>query len=125
MYSDFDYLMSPLEIEDELKKYFNLNKVNLVLDIGACDGLDSIKYARLFPNSEVYSFEPLIHNLELVKKNLNTFNIKNVIPIPLALSDSKGKAIFYVSSGRPNDVEGTEDLDFGNKSSSLCSLIKQ
>lgn len=124
MYNDLNYLNSPLEIHKELNSYFDLNKVKLILDIGACDGLDSIKYARLFSRSIVYSFEPLLNNFELIKKNLNNYNVRNVMPIQLALSNEKGIATFYVSSGRPEEINEDIDWDFGNKSSSLLEPNK-
>jgi FkbM family methyltransferase len=124
MYSDLNYLNTPLEINKELESYFDLNKVQLVLDIGACDGLDSIKYARLFSRSIVYSFEPLSNNFELINKNLINYNVRNVNPIQLALSNEKGQATFYVSSGRPEEINEDIDWDFGNKSSSLLEPNK-
>ena len=124
MYSDLNYLNTPLEINKELESYFDLNKVQLVLDIGACDGLDSIKYARIFSHSIVYSFEPLSNNFELINKNLINYNVRNVKPIQLALSNEKGQATFYVSSGRPEEINEDIDWDFGNKSSSLLEPNK-
>lgn len=124
MYNDLNYLNTPLEINKELESYFDLNKVKLVLDIGACDGLDSIKYARIFSHSIVYSFEPLSNNFELINKNLIKYNVKNVEQIQLALSNEKGQATFYVSSGRPEEIIEDIDWDFGNKSSSLLEPNK-
>ncbi|MFN5442864.1 MAG: FkbM family methyltransferase [Crocinitomicaceae bacterium] len=124
MYNDLNYLSAPLEINNELASYFDSNKVKLILDIGACDGLDSIKYARLFSHSIVYSFEPLSYNFELIKKNLINYNVKNVIPLQLALSNEKGLASFYVSSGRPEEIPEEINWDFGNKSSSLLEPNK-
>ena len=124
MYNDSNYLSAPLEISKELDSYFDSNQVKLILDIGACDGLDSIKYARLFPCSIVYSFEPLLKNFELINKKITQYNVTNVLPIKLALSNEKGIATFHVSSGRPEEITDDLDWDFGNKSSSLLEPNK-
>lgn len=124
MYNDLEYLNRPLEINKELTSYFVVNDVKLILDIGACDGLDSIKYAKLFPKSEVFSFEPLLTNFELINRNIDRYQIQNIIPINLALSNIKGEATFYVSSGRPDEISEEIDWDFGNKSSSLLEPNK-
>ena len=124
MFSDVDYLETQLEIESELKSFFNIKNVKNILDIGACDGLDSIKYSKLFSNSIVFAFEPLSNNIDLINKNLINYNVKNVVPIQLALSNKKGKATFYVSSGRPEEIDEDIDWDFGNKSSSLLEPNK-
>jgi FkbM family methyltransferase len=124
MFNDQEYLDTPLEIETELTSYFNQSRVLKVFDIGSCDGLDAIKYAKKFPNAIVYAFEPLSKNFQLIQNNISKYNISTIIPVELALSNSKGKAEFYVSSGRPKDVEGAKDWDFGNKSSSLLQPNK-
>lgn len=124
MYNDKEYLNTPLEIEYDLKKFFKLEQIKVVLDIGACDGLDSIKYSKLFPLSKVYSFEPLETNIKLIYSNIDKYHIQNVFPFMLALSDQKGEAEFYVSSGRPDDFSEDVEWDFGNKSSSLLQPNK-
>jgi FkbM family methyltransferase len=124
MYNDEEYLNSPFEIQNELNSFFKQKNVKTILDIGACDGLDSIKYAKYFPLSKVYSFEPLLKNFNLIKSNTIKYNIKNVYPINLALSIEKGDATFYVSSGRPQEIEEGIEWDFGNKSSSLLEPNK-
>jgi len=124
MFNDQEYLSSPLEIEAELTSYFNPLEVGNVFDIGSCDGLDAIKYAKKFPNAMVYAFEPLRKNIQLIQNNISKYTISTIIPVEIALSNSKGEAEFYVSSGRPNDVEVAEEWDFGNKSSSLLQPNK-
>lgn len=124
MYNDEEYINSPFEIQNELNSFFKLNNVKTVLDIGACDGLDSIKYAKLFPFSKVYSFEPLLKNFKLIERNLIKYNINNVHPVNIALSTEKGNATFYVSSGRPQEIDNNIEWDFGNKSSSLLEPNK-
>jgi FkbM family methyltransferase len=112
------YITLPIGIEKELFAHFKkMNKLT-IFDIGSCDGLDSIKYARMFPSSSIFAFEPLSKNVELIYSNLETYSISNIKVVQLALSDKKGQEKFYVSSGSPEELKST-DWDYGNKSSSL------
>ncbi|MGN6800606.1 MAG: FkbM family methyltransferase [Ginsengibacter sp.] len=108
---------SPTEIEFELKSFLNLLAPVVIFDIGACTGEDSIRYAKLFPNADIYSFEPREDNIEIMKGLLKDYGLKNITIVPVALSENKGIAKFYLSSGNPQNRD--EDWDHGNKSSSL------
>jgi FkbM family methyltransferase len=113
-----DYILSEPYLKSQLLHFFSKENDLVILDIGGCEGEDSIKYSRLFPNAKVYVFEPLPANQDLIKENLNKYNIPNVTLMPFALSDNEGEFDFYVSSGKPDNVSD-EDWDYGNKSSSL------
>jgi FkbM family methyltransferase len=113
------YLASPLPIEGELRDLFSGEAPLTIFDIGACEGEDSIRYARLFPASRVFAFEPLPRNLAIAERLIGTSGVTNVRLIPCALAESDGEADFHVSSGHPPDVPETSDWDYGNKSSSL------
>jgi FkbM family methyltransferase len=114
-----EYINSPLANEQEVLRFFDKFSAIIIFDIGACEGEDSIKYSKLFPNAKVYSFEPLPKNIIIAEENLKTYNATSVTLVPVALSDKTGKQVFYVSSGRPENAYAQEDWDYGNKSSSL------
>jgi FkbM family methyltransferase len=101
-----------------LLKYFNKEDKIIIFDIGACEGEDSIRYSKIFPNSKIYAFEPLPDNIAKIEANFSIFPSENIEVIPSALSNSIGEATFYVSSGTPEGKEN-DDWDYGNKSSSL------
>jgi FkbM family methyltransferase len=112
------YINQPIVIEQELTGLFKQNEAITIFEIGACEGEDSIKYSRLFPNSKIYAFEPLPQNIQLIQDNLAKYKISNVFYFNTALSNHNGSAEFFVSEGRPkNAPQG--DWDYGNKSSSL------
>lgn len=117
------YLNDPIPIEKELKILFNQNDHLNIFEIGACEGEDSIKYARFFVNAKIYAFEPLPDNIRLIQNNLHHYGINNVTCCNKALSSKEGIFEFYVSEGRPeNAIES--DWDYGNKSSSLLPPAK-
>lgn len=112
------YLSEPLPIEKELKKLFPGDKPIVIADIGACEAEDSIRYSRLFPHASIYAFEPLPSNIQIAKKNLQTYGLNHIELLEKAISDKNGTARLFVSEGRPVGA-GNANWDWGNKSSSL------
>lgn len=113
------YIQSPLPIADELSRLFRPEAKLVIFDIGSCEGEDSIRYARAFPNSRIYAFEPLPANMATLKRQVAAYGAHQVEAFPIALSDERGSATFYVSSGAPEHLPNSEEWDYGNKSSSL------
>ena len=110
-----------LQLQEELLSIlFKKDESITIFDIGACEGESSIRYSRLFPNANVFCFEPIPTNISLIEQNIETFGATSVRAIEICLSDSIGEAEFHVSSGKPDEFKNKEvDWEFGNKSSSL------
>jgi FkbM family methyltransferase len=103
------------EIEQELYKIFDKGAAISIADIGACDGLSSIIYAKMFPNAHIHAFEPLVENASEMCGNFQEYGIIERATIHLcALSNRAGIIKFYKSNGP--QVDG---WDIGNKSSSI------
>jgi len=114
-----EYIATEIEIKNILKNFINGEIV--IFDIGACEGEDSIRYAKLFPKSKIYSFEPINGNIEKFKKNLEKYKTKNIHLTEKALSNKIEQKSIFVSSGNP---EGhNSEWDYGNKSSSLLEPL--
>ncbi|MDO8541031.1 MAG: FkbM family methyltransferase [Opitutaceae bacterium] len=105
--------------EREITRLLRHRRNAVIFDIGACEGEDSIRYARRFPHGKVYSFEPLPANQVLVRANLARHCIDHAELVPLALSNRPGVATFHVSAGEPPEKFAGDDWNYGNKSSSL------
>ena len=119
---DYDaYLKEPLPFSKQLGKYFSPRENMTIFDIGSCEGEDSIRLKKRFPNASVYTFEPLPDNVAKIKKNFAKYGHPADKIFQIALSDKNAKAEFYVSSGHPDHLPKTDDWDFGNKSSSLLA----
>jgi FkbM family methyltransferase len=114
-----EYLNEPLAVEPYLLQFFSNNDKLVIFDIGACEGEDSIRYSKLFPQSIIYSFEPLLENYDKAKINISTLGDDRIQLFQLALSDKNGTAEFFVSSGHPEGAANNEEWNYGNKSSSL------
>jgi FkbM family methyltransferase len=114
------YINRPLEAHELLlQQLFPKNSPLLIMDIGACEGDSTVRYAQQFPQATLYTFEPLPNNMQTIKSMLSHFGVQTPIKLfGLALSNQNGTADFYRSSGNPENIENVE-WDFGNKSSSL------
>jgi FkbM family methyltransferase len=119
MYNRLKILSTDLPIKKELLGLFKQKERLLVFDIGSCEGEDSIRYAKLFPNASIFSFEPLPKNQDLIVQNIIRYNAANVRLFKMALSNYEGWQNLHVSSGHPNNEADNINWDFGNKSSSL------
>ena len=115
------YLATEGEAEVELRRLFTRTTPLVIFDIGACEGEDSVRYARRYPRARVFAFEPLPANQALVRANFAKFAVGNAELVPLALSDRSGEALFHVSNGRPPNEYAGKDWNYGNKSSSLLA----
>jgi FkbM family methyltransferase len=113
------YIKQDLPNQEILNKLLKRDDSLIVFDIGSCEGEDSIKYSRFFSNAKIYACEPLPSNVEKIKNNLIKYKIDNVEIINIALSDRTDQALFYVSSGHPDNLSNSQEWDYGNKSSSL------
>ncbi len=114
------YINTSLKIKNDLLSIFDQNEEIVIFDIGACEGADSIRYKKLFPNAKVFAFEPLSQNIKKIKHNLKRYQLINEIQvINKALGEEVGEMKFFISSGRPDKAKKSKDWDYGNKSSSL------
>ena len=93
-----------------------------IFDVGSCEGLDSIKYSRMFPEARVFAFEPISSNFQKIKDNLSEFKTSKINAFHLALSDKKATIEIFKSSGNPESEKG--DWEHGNKSSSILAPEK-
>jgi FkbM family methyltransferase len=119
MLSRSNYINSPVEIKFEILRLFKKNDRLIIFDIGACEGEDSIRYSKLFPNSTIYAFEPRADNFKKGGEMIKQYNRKNILLFNIALSDKNGTAEFYLSEGEPGQLKNDENWNYGNKSSSL------
>jgi FkbM family methyltransferase len=119
IYNRDNYILADSPLKKDLLKLFKKNSKLTILDIGGCEGEESIRYSRIFPLSSIYTFEPLPENQKLIEENIIKYKAKNVSLVPFAVSDEEGFSQFYVSSGHPENLSKDLDWDFGNKSSSL------
>jgi FkbM family methyltransferase len=93
-----------------------------IFDVGSCEGLDSIRYSRMFPKAKIFAFEPIASNFEKIIENIRVFDSSKIYPFHLALSEKKSIIEIFKSSGNPENEKG--EWEHGNKSSSILAPEK-
>lgn len=78
----------------------------VIFDIGGNIGITSIYLATQFPEAEIYSFEPLKENFEILQKNTSQFN--NIKAFNVGLGAQSGSFKVYLS----DDIENYGGVSF-------------
>lgn len=88
--------INPSRIAEEDKfKWLQAMNIRTVIDIGSSKGNTVREFHGLFPQADIYAFEPLEDCLNLVKEKMA--GVPNFYPFAAALSDYNGEAIFMRS----------------------------
>ena len=66
-----------------------LDEIRCVFDVGANIGQSALKYTRLFPYANIYSFEPFSEAYEILEQTIT--NYSRVYPFKIALSNINGE----------------------------------
>ncbi len=75
----------------------------VILDVGAHHGETVEAYKAVFPRAKILAFEPFPESFEILKQRAGQTAGVNLVP--LAVSDSSGKRVFFV-----NDADSTNSL---------------
>ena len=75
-------------------------KPKVIFDIGGNIGITSVYLASLFPEAQIYTFEPLKENFEILKKNTSQFN--NIEVFNFGLGAKNGSFKVYLSNNPEN-----------------------
>lgn len=78
---------------DEIAPY--LTDTPTILEAGACDGTDTVEFARRWPHAKIYAFEPVPELFAEVERH--TSHLSQVRRYPIALSDRTGSATMHIS----------------------------
>ncbi|MBO9701465.1 MAG: FkbM family methyltransferase [Sporocytophaga sp.] len=85
------YKIYSLRVDKAEKDFLHFIKLipkdGIILDIGANIGLMTVTLAKKFPESTVYSFEPIPYNLGTLNQNIELFKLDNVEVFPMALGN--------------------------------------
>lgn len=105
-------------------------KSDLILDIGANTGIDSIIIAKKNPALKIIAIEPFKPNYERLEKNISLNSVENIEVRKIALGDSVSEINFFVpSDGRITDVssavEGLGEKVYGDEIKWEKAIVKQ
>lgn len=88
------------EAEDESMAYRLIQNGNTVLDVGAHIGWYAINFAKRFPQSKIYSFEPIGITFEFLKRNIERNSTENIAIFNYGCSNKKEeKPLYYFKGG--------------------------
>ena len=59
-----------IDLSYDISQFTNLNEIETVFDIGANEGYMSELYNNIFPNSKIYTFEPVSSTFNLLSKKM-------------------------------------------------------
>ena len=73
--------MTKREIRILTLAFARIDDGNVIVDIGAGTGSITVEAAKLSPNGKIFAIEKKLDAVELMKKNLEKFSVKNVTVI--------------------------------------------
>ena len=87
-------------LKEWVDKYIN-NEITIILDIGALEGGDSLRFSSWYPNATIFTIEGSPHNYEVINKNLG--NVLNIKTYNCLMSDTNGLVNFNQTTYNCND----------------------
>lgn len=87
----------PVYVQYEWLKKFN---VGTIVDIGANQGHVTLSLASLCPHADIYAFEPIKNEYNLIKQK--TKHLPDVTVVNAALSNKNGKIPFFINRFSPS-----------------------
>lgn len=106
-----DHRIAPMEIlnfdfyeKDDAELIFKLMRDGFkVFDVGANFGWYSLNVAKMFPNSQIYAFEPVPKTLAYLEENVRLNNCNNIKIYNFGFSnEDKEMSFYYYASGSGN-----------------------
>lgn len=85
------------------------NKKPVIFDCGANIGVASVFFKWMYPESEIFAFEPDKNTFELLKKNIIQNRLENVSLFNFALTDKEGKIDFFTDSLKQGSLTMSEN----------------
>lgn len=76
------------------------NKNIVIIDLGANEGYSVLKAKEIAPNSKIIAVEPNPTAFRLLKKNVESNRLKNVILVNKAVTSRNGRISFEIVKGR-------------------------
>ena len=107
----------------KVQKYYSIQDINIIFDVGSRDAIQSIELINKFLNAKVFAFECNKENIKICEEN--TRNHKNITIIPKAVNDVNGQLSFYqVTAENSSQISppdsyknGKEDIFYSGMSS--------
>jgi len=97
-------VIDSIMIYDEYKtRDFNYEDGDIFIDVGSHIGAWGILMASLNPTFQVYAYEPIPENFQLIKDNIKINNLKNIKAFEYAVSDTSAGVMPIHYTNNPSD----------------------
>jgi len=96
-------LIHEILLKSKFKREYYLPKEiqpKVIFDIGGNIGITSVYLATIFPESKIYTFEPLKENFEILQKNASQYS--NIEVFNIGLGSKNGRFKVYLSDDNEN-----------------------
>lgn len=87
-------------------KYYKLKRDPVFVDIGANIGMYTLYAASLYNSLNIIAIEPDNLNYQALCDNIAGNRFKNILPLPIGMSDNKGIRFFTDREGRERGTSG-------------------
>lgn len=91
-FSDLKFNKSSF-LKEWVDKYIN-KKIENILDIGALEGGDSLRFSSWYPDAKIYTIEASPHNFKIINRKLGDKR-PNIKTFNYAMSSENGSVLFY------------------------------
>jgi FkbM family methyltransferase len=91
-----------------LEKGVEFKDGDVILDIGACEGMFSIMMSKLFPQTRIIAVEPVPRTYFSMLRNIGLNGCTNIEPHNIGLGKEKGKKTMFV--GLKGDSGGSSSM---------------
>ncbi len=102
-YDSIELLFEEVFITDEYR-FQTDNPAPYIVDCGSNIGMSILYFKKLYPKARILGFEANPKTYGLLKKNLETNQLKDVEVFNYALSDKRQPVHFYFNPERPGDM---------------------
>lgn len=102
-----------------------------IIDCGSNIGMSVLYFKLLYPNAKIIAFEPCFNSFEILSKNIEKNNFKNVELFNYAVSDKVGKIKYYFGDASIDqsfnvfEKKDNKDSDYYISSTLLSNYIKE
>ena len=99
------------------RKNFEINEGDIIIDVGGHIGLFSLYASQFCKNGQIFTFEPMVENFDLLSENIKLNNLGNIKIFNLAVSNSKSSKSVTVNSISLQQI-------FDNNNIEYCDFLK-
>lgn len=70
----------------------------IIFDIGSHIGISVLYFKKIYPNSDIFCFEPNPTTYNILEENISRNGLRDIKCIPQAVSSSNGTTLLYIDS---------------------------